>query len=125
MGDFPVFMKNALNKIPVSTQNTKDIEGFYFEGKDGSQMAFWTSFSDRTSEKHMHDFDEYMTVVNGQYTVYVEGEKTVLNPGDELFIPKGKEQWGECLAGTRTIHCFGGKRINPGKSTETENDLGK
>jgi hypothetical protein len=35
-----------------------------------------------------------------------------MKPGDELYIPKGTEQWGKCIAGTKTIHALGGKRIN-------------
>lgn len=42
MKDFPDFMKNALNHIDSSQQNTPDIDGYYFEGKDGSQIAYWT-----------------------------------------------------------------------------------
>jgi hypothetical protein len=38
-------------------------------------------------------------------------EEFVLNPGDELFISKGTEQWRKCIAGTRTIHTFGGKSV--------------
>ncbi len=40
-----------------------------------------------------------------------KNKEIILNPGDELHIPKGTEQWGKCKAGTRTIHAFGGKRI--------------
>lgn len=56
-------------------------------------------------------FDEYMVCVSGQYTVIMNYKEYVLNPGDEIFIPKGNEQWGKCIAGTRTIPAFGGKRI--------------
>jgi quercetin dioxygenase-like cupin family protein len=111
MKDFPDFMKSKANHISPQDQNTKDIDGYFYEGADGSQMAFWTCSADRTSKKHTHAFDEYMVCVSGQYTVYMNGEGYVLNPGDELFIPKGTEQWGKCIAGTRTIHAFGGKRI--------------
>jgi quercetin dioxygenase-like cupin family protein len=111
MKEFPDFMKNKSNQVPISEQNTGDVEGYYYEGNDGSQTAFWTAYSDRISKKHTHQFDEYMVCISGQYTAYIEDEKYVLNPGDELFIPKGKEQWGECKAGTRTIHFFGGQRI--------------
>jgi quercetin dioxygenase-like cupin family protein len=38
-------------------------------------------------------------------------EKIVLQKGDEFFIPQGVPHWGEFLAGTRTIHCFGGTRV--------------
>ncbi len=112
MKDFPDFMKNALNRVPSAAQNTSDIEGYYYEGRDGSQMAFWTCRADRESKKHTHPFDEYMVVVAGQYTAcFADGREIVMNPGEELLIPAGTEQWGRCAAGTRSIHAFGGKRI--------------
>jgi len=104
-------MKTLQNHIGSSEQNTEDIDGYYFEGNDGNQMAFWTCHTDRVSKEHRHDFDEYMVCVQGEYTAIVDGKETVLNPGDELFIPKGTVQSGRCIAGTRTIHAFGGKRI--------------
>jgi quercetin dioxygenase-like cupin family protein len=112
MKDFPQFMKNPANRIAASEQNTPDIDGYFYEGADGSQMAFWTCYSNRTSRPHTHDFDEYMVCVSGQYTAILNGKEFILNPGDELFIPKGTEQGGKCIAGTRTIHAFGGKRIH-------------
>jgi quercetin dioxygenase-like cupin family protein len=112
MKDFPGFMKNRLNLVPAEAQNTEDIEGYYFEGKDGSQMAYWTCYADRESKKHKHDFDEYTVVVAGRYTAcFEDGREIVLQPGDELFVPAGTLQWGRSIAGTRTIHAFGGRRI--------------
>ncbi len=66
-------------------------------------MAFWTCYEDRVSIEHSHDFDEHMICVSGQYTVFMIGEEFVLNPGDEIFIPKGTLQGGRCSAGTRTL----------------------
>jgi len=111
MEGFPAFMKNVKNRIDASQQNTDDIEGYYFNGKDDSQIAFWECGSERASKKHAHNFDEYMVCVSGEYTAYLNDKAITLKPGDELFIPKGTEQWGKCKAGTRTIHAFGGKRI--------------
>ena len=111
MEHFPEFMKNIKNMVNPSQQNTADIEEYFYEGKDDSQMAFWECCSDRISKKHTHDFDEYMICVSGEYTVYLDDKKIILKPGDELLIPRGTEQWGKCKAGTRTIHALGGKRI--------------
>ena len=108
MKDFPKFMKSEVNKIPQDKQNTRDIEGYFFNGSDDSQIAYWTSHSEQVSRKHINNFDEYMVCVSGEYTAFIEGKTILLNPGDELFIPKGKEQWGKCIEGTRTIHVFGG-----------------
>jgi quercetin dioxygenase-like cupin family protein len=104
-------MKNPINKVDASQQNTADIEGYYFQGADETQIAFWECHADRISKKHTHDFDEYVVCVSGEYTACFHDRTILLKSGDELHIPKGTEQWGKCIAGTRTIHAFGGKRI--------------
>jgi quercetin dioxygenase-like cupin family protein len=114
--DFPDFMKNKKNRVPAGAQNTQDVEGYYYDGPGGGQMAFWTCRSGRESKKHRHDFDEYFVVVSGEYTACFEDKEVVLHPGDELFIPAGTLQWGRCAAGTRTIHAFGGKRVKAERS---------
>lgn len=111
MKSFPEFMKHPDRLIGKSEQNTKGLEGYFYEGPDGTQMAFWECHSTRESAPHTHDFDEYMVCVCGEYVVTMNGQEHVLTPGDELFIPKGTEQGGRCKAGTRTIHAFGGRRI--------------
>lgn len=115
MEHFPDFMKNPKNKIDPSRQNTPDIEGYYYEAADGSQMAFWECHSDQISKKHVHDFDEYTICVSGEYVACFEEREIVLKPGDELYVPAGTVQWGRCKAGTRTISAFGGKRISQTK----------
>ncbi len=112
MEDFPKFMKNKLNHISGNQQNTKDIDGYYYTANDGSQMAFWSCYSDQVSKPHQHRFDEYTIVVSGQYIAMIDGKEIVLNPGDEIFVPKGTLQGGRYIAGTRTISAFGGRRIN-------------
>jgi quercetin dioxygenase-like cupin family protein len=117
MKDFPGFMKSPANRIENSSQFTDDIEGYFFEAKDGQQMAFWTCFKDRTSKEHIHDFDEYMIVAHGEYTVEMNDASHCLAQGDEIYIPQGTKHSGKAKAGTRTIHCFGGKRVK--SSVET------
>ena len=112
MKSFPDFIKNPINKVDPSQQNTADIDGYCFEGVGETQIVFWECHADRISKKHTHSFDEYMDCVSGKYTAFLNERQIELKPGDELFIPKGTEQWGKCIAGTRTIHAFGGKRIN-------------
>ena len=111
MKDFPAFIKNPRNHIDSSQQNTPDIDGYYYEGADGSQVCFWTYFSDRESKETVHAFDEYVLCVSGEYTEIFLGEEHVLRPGDELLIPEGVPHHGRVVRGTRTIHAFGGRRI--------------
>jgi quercetin dioxygenase-like cupin family protein len=53
-----------------------------------------------------------MIVVQGCYTLIISGERIPVSAGEEYFIPRGVPHGGEVLAGTRTIHAFGGHRAD-------------
>jgi len=110
MNGFPEFMKNPANRIATSSQATPGVEGYIFDGADGSQMAFWTCRETVASAAHVHDYEEYFTVVEGCYTLIIGAQRIPLNAGEEYLIPRGVEHAGEVLAGTRTIHAYGGHR---------------
>jgi quercetin dioxygenase-like cupin family protein len=110
MDNFPEFMKHPANRISRSNQATPGVEGYVFDGEDGSQMAFWTCSNTAASAAHTHDYDEYMVVVQGCYTLIISGERIPVRAGEEYFIARGVLHSGEVLAGTRTIHAFGGRR---------------
>jgi mannose-6-phosphate isomerase-like protein (cupin superfamily) len=112
MKDFPAFMKCAVNRIATSSQATRGVEGYVFEGADGSQMAFWTCRETAVSTPHVHEFDEYMVVVEGCYTLIIDGTRIPVETGEEYFIPAGISHAGEVVTGTRTIHAFGGHRAD-------------
>jgi quercetin dioxygenase-like cupin family protein len=110
MPAFPAFVCSPRNRIARSSQYTDDIEGYLFDGADGSQVALWQAKADRVSKEHTHDFDEYLLVIEGGCTAVIDGKRIELLAGEELVIPKGTRQSLEVLAGTRTIHVFGGRR---------------
>jgi quercetin dioxygenase-like cupin family protein len=110
MDNFPEFMKHPANRVARSNQATPGVEGYVFDGEDGSQMAFWTCSNTAASAAHTHDYDEYMIVVQGCYTLIIHGERIPVRAGEEYFIARGVPHSGEVLAGTRTIHAFGGHR---------------
>ena len=112
MDNFPEFMQHPANRIATSAQATPGVEGYVFDGADGSQMAFWTCSQTAPSGAHVHDYDEYMIVVQGYYTLILDGQRIPLSAGGEYFIRRGTLHSGEVLAGTRTIHCFGSHRAD-------------
>ena len=112
MTEFPEFMKDPSNRIATSSQATPGVEGYVFDGADGSQMAFWTCRENAQSSAQVHDYDEYMLVVACCYTVIIEGKRIAVKTGEEYFLPRGVVHSGEVLAGTRTIHAFGGHRAD-------------
>lgn len=112
MENFPEFMKHPANRIARSSQATSAVEGYVFDGTDGSQMAFWTCAEAASSAQHVHEYDEYMIVVQGCYTLIINAERIPVKAGQEYFIPRGVPHSGEVVAGTRTIHAFGGHRAD-------------
>jgi mannose-6-phosphate isomerase-like protein (cupin superfamily) len=110
MNGFPDFMKRPASRIATSSQSTPGVEGYVFDGVDRSQMAFWTCHESAISAPRSHDCDEYMLVVEGCYTLVVDGERISLQAGEEYFVPRDVRHGGEVVAGTRTIHAFAGHR---------------
>ena len=110
MKNFPDFMRNPVNKIDSRYQYTPGIEGYVFDGVDGSQIALWIYEETAKSQEHSHECEEYLVVVQGRYTIVVGENRIILNPGDEYTIPSGILHGGEAIAGTRAIYAFGGKR---------------
>lgn len=109
MDEFPEFMKNRANAI-ASHQQSEGVDGYVFDGVDGSQIAVFQCGKDGVSKEHVHDFDEYFVVVQGEYILGIEGKRLRLKSGDEYYIPRGVPHDGAFIAGTRTINAFGGRR---------------
>ena len=105
-------MKNPADRVAQSNQATPGVEGNVFDGSDTSQMAFWTCSENAASAQHVHNFDEYMVVVQGCCTPIINGDRIPLNAGTEYFIQRGVAHSGEVLAGTRTIQAFGSHRAD-------------
>lgn len=111
MDDFPEFVKSTANRIAVRSQATPGVEGYVFDDADGSQAAFWICHQKAAAEPHVHDFDEYLVVVQGSYTIIFGDRRASLKPGEEYVIPKGTPHSGETTSGTRVISVFGGRRV--------------
>ena len=112
MDEFPEFMRNPANRIAAEDQATAGAEGYVFDGVDGSQMAFWTCRESVTSTEHVHEYDEYVTVVQGWYTLIIDGNEIPVKAGNEYFIQRGTPHAGRAVKGIRTIHAFGGQRVH-------------
>lgn len=61
-------------------------------------------------ENFTHSVDEVVTPLNASVEVEVEGEKAVLLPGDEWFIPKGAVHSVRNKSKTTARWCYGYKQ---------------
>ena len=103
MNDFPDFMKNHVNMVDPSSQFTPGIEGYVFDGLDGSQMAFWTYGEDATSQEHEHNYEEYIVVVQGQYTIIIEDKRL----DGESITNRTSEEYASFLPFIASCSCIG------------------
>jgi quercetin dioxygenase-like cupin family protein len=110
MDDFPRFLKNPKNAIHVDSHYVAGLDGFVFDGADGSQIILWAGREAGIATEHSHPYDEYILGVQGEYTLHMGGKRITLKPGQEALVPMGTLHYGERIANTRTIHAFGGKR---------------
>lgn len=113
MNDFPEFMKNPKNAVRKSDQSTiPGIEGYIFDGVDGSQMIIWHCPDGGKSDFHMHDFDEYFVVVQGSFKGKIGERMIELRAGEEIVIPRGISHNGEYSSNFRGIWAFSAKRAD-------------
>lgn len=109
MDEFPLFLRNPANAVGHH-QKSDGVEGYVFDGAEGSQVILFQCAAGGISKEHVHDFDEYFVVIKGEYSLGMQGKTIRLTAGDEYFIPQGIPHDGAFIAGTRTINAFGGKR---------------
>jgi len=114
MSTFPAFMCRPENAVQLSRE-AGGLEGYLFEGADGSQMVLWQSTQGGDSPLHTHDFDEYSVVVEGTFTGTIGDQQVTLGPGEECFIPAGVPHSGRYSAPYRAIDAFGGRRVKRAK----------
>ena len=110
MKEYPEFTKNPVNRVAATSKFSKNIDGYIFDGADGSQAIFWTYLGAGQVATHTHEYDEYLVVVEGQYTLIIGDQRSPLKAGQDYLIKKGIPHGGEAIIGTRTIDVFGGKR---------------
>jgi mannose-6-phosphate isomerase-like protein (cupin superfamily) len=51
-----------------------------------------------SSAEHVHDYDEYMVVVQGCYALIINGERIQVKAGNEYVIPRGVPHSAEVVA---------------------------
>jgi|LFRM01.1.fsa_nt_gb quercetin dioxygenase-like cupin family protein len=108
MRKFPDFIRSEKNRVPEAPEG---MEGYVFDGADGSQIVLWENETGGSVGLHTHDFWEYCLVLDGYYEGIIDGKPVRLGPGDELVIPPGVPHEGKHSANYRAIDIFSGQRI--------------
>ncbi len=113
MDRFPKFMRDSANAV-ASRDRSAGVNGYVFDGSNGAQVVIFECETAGVSKEHVHPFDEYFFVIQGEYTLGIQGQEISLRAGQEYHIPPGVPHHGRFTAGTRTMNAFGGKRAGRG-----------
>lgn len=112
-GDFPLFLKNAQNRIAtLAGQPVAGAEGYVFDGADGVQVALWLAHEATTLPEEVHTTDEYVIVLDGEMSLHMNGQDIRLKRGQEFQIPQGVRVRASLSAGSRIMHSFAGQRAS-------------
>ena len=60
MRKFPDFIRSEKNRVPEAPEG---MEGYVFDGADGSQIVLWENETGGSVGLHTHDFWEYCLVL--------------------------------------------------------------
>jgi len=90
---------------------SEDVEVIFTDDASANEAAMRKTKRTASHKKINHGSGVYV-IVQGCFTLVINGERIPLRAGEEHFIPRGVPHSGEVLAGTRTIHAFGGHRAD-------------
>jgi len=112
MKNFPDFTKNDKNK---AMEEKEGMEGYIFDGADGSQAVLWEDVLGGEGSLHKHDYWEYFLVIKGNWDGFVGDKSIHLGPGDEYAVPPGVPHKGTHSPNYRSIDVFERKRFKRNK----------
>lgn len=116
LGGFPAFMTNSANRVSEDSLRIPGVEAYVFDGAEGTQLTLCHAKSDASTGEQWRDFDEYLAVLEGCYTLSINGMEVQLGRGQEFIVPRGARVSGRFTAGTRTLHAFGGQGLKRAES---------
>ena len=111
LGSFPAFLTGSANRVAPASMNIPGVDAYVFDGADGTQLLLCHAKSDARTGEQWRDSDEYLVVLEGSYVLTINGMDIELGAGREFIIPRSARISGRFAAGTRTLHAFGGQRI--------------
>ena len=77
----------------------------------GFSCGLWTDPPGQCWENYVHDSDELVVVCEGEIEFEMNGQKQILKPGQEMFIPAGVYHSVRNVGGTVAQWYYGYKRV--------------
>jgi ethanolamine utilization protein EutQ (cupin superfamily) len=77
---------NESNKLPTTEVYLKDVVD---SSISKTMSGGWAKYPKGASNSWILDYDEFIVVINGVFTIHLEGKATTVKAGDFFFITQG------------------------------------
>ena len=77
-----------------------------FLHSENMTLAYWTISAGAEMPVHSHVHEQVANVLEGEFTLEIEGEKRTLRPGMVAHIPSGMSHGGYAISACRILDVF-------------------
>jgi quercetin dioxygenase-like cupin family protein len=114
-GKQPREYPEVITRLPKADIKFKGVRAWLLQGEKHQLVFFEMKTSARVPE-HSHDYDQWGFMVQGKMELTVNGEKRIVESGDEYIIPAKAKHSAKFLIKSRVIDFFSEKSRYKAKS---------
>ena len=77
-----------------------------FFSSDKMSFVYWDVKAGTVLPEHSHPHEQVAHTLEGQFEIFIEGERLVLEPGSIAVIPPNHKHWGKALTDCKIMDAF-------------------
>ena len=106
----------VIRRLPEADIKFEGIRAWILQGEK-HQLVFFEMEKSALAPEHCHDYDQWGLMIRGRMELTVNGEKKVVESGDEYLIPAKAKHSARFLIKSRVIDFFSEKNRYKAKSS--------
>ena len=113
--NFPDVVKN----LPMADLPFRGVNAWFIQGEK-HQLVFFEIETYAVIPEHIHPYDQWGVVVDGQMELTIDGKPRVVGKGDDYVIPANSKHGARPLSRVRVIDFFSERNRYKAKPQSTE-----